>query len=145
MPEAIPNELRDLLGSNDPGEAVRGLAALRSLAFRSGNLRLLEEVNVPASDAAAADTRIAARLAAAGHILSGFETTLTSVQAAPGGADRAVVAVSAVSSPYQERDAAGAVVAQAPAGEEVRLRLVLASVDGRWRIAQILAADTASG
>ena len=143
---AIPAGLRDLLDSDDPGEAVRGLAALRSLAFRSGNLRLLAEVNVPASDAAAADARIAAPLATVGHVLWGFETTLTRVQAAAnGGPDRAVVAVTAASSPYQERDAAGAVVAEAPAGEGIRLRLVLASVDGRWRIAQILAGDPASG
>ena len=142
----IPRELRDKLESADPGEAVRGLAALRSLAFSTGNMRLLEEVNVPASAAADADARIGARLAAAGHVLAGFETTLARVQTiADGGPGRTVVDVSAVSSPYQERDAAGHVVAEAPAGDEIRLRLVLASIDGRWRIAQILAEDPASG
>jgi hypothetical protein len=142
----IPGEVRDLLESADPGEAVRGLAALRSLAFNTGNLRLLEEVNVPASAAADADARIGARLAAAGHVLSGFETTLARVRTvADGGPGRTVVAVSAVSSPYQERDGAGQVVAAAPAGKEIRLRLVLASIDGRWRIAQVLAGDPAPG
>ncbi|MDF9751767.1 serine/threonine-protein kinase [Arthrobacter sp. ES3-54] len=143
---SIPGELRELLESADPGQAVRGLAALRSLAFSSGNLRLLQEVNVPASAAADADATIGARLAAAGHVLSGFETTLARVQTVvDGGPDRTVVAVSAVSSPYQERDAAGQVVAEAPAGKEIRLRLVLASIDGRWRIAQVLGEDPASG
>ncbi|MFF2244169.1 serine/threonine-protein kinase [Arthrobacter sp. NPDC058130] len=142
----IPRELRDSLESADPGEAVRGLASLRSLAFSTGDVRLLEQVNVPASAAADADARIGARLAAAGHVLAGFETTLARVQTiADGGPDRTVVDVSAVASPYQERDAAGHVVAEVPAGEETRLRLVLASIDGRWRIAQILAGDPASG
>ncbi len=143
---SIPSGLRELLESADPGQAVRGLAALRSLAFSSGDLRLLQEVNVPASAAADADARIGARLAASGHVLSGFETTLARVQTvADGGPDRTVVAVSAVSSPFQERDAAGQVVAEAPAGKEIRLRLVLASIDGRWRIAQVLGEDPASG
>ncbi|MGO4806239.1 serine/threonine-protein kinase [Arthrobacter sp. 2MCAF15] len=138
----IPRELRDRLESADPGEAVRGLAALRALAFSTGNVRLLEQVNVPASAAADADARIGARLTAAGHVLAGFETTLARVQTlADGGPDRTVVEISVVSSPYQERDAAGQVVAEAPAGEEIRLRLVLASIDGRWRIAQVLAAE----
>lgn len=142
--DVIPAELRDLLGSADPAEAVRGLAALRSQAFRSGRLGLLEEVNVPGSDAAAADAAIAAPLAKSGHILSGFETVLTSVRsvAEPGPA-RTVVAVRTSTSEYQERDAAGAVVALAPAGGEARLRLVLVNVDGRWRIAQVLAGDPA--
>jgi hypothetical protein len=109
-------------------------------------VRLLQEVNVPASAAADADARIGARLAAAGHVLSGFETTLARVQTvADGSPDRTVVAVSAVSSPYQERDGAGQVVAEAPAGKEIRLRLVLASIDGRWRIAQVLGEDPAPG
>jgi hypothetical protein len=142
----IPSELRELLESADPGQAVQGLAALRSLAFNSGDLDLLQEVNVPASAAADTDAKIGARLAAAGHVLSGFETTLARVQTvADGGPDRTVVAVSAVSSPYQERDCAGQVVAEAPAGKEIRLRLVLASIDGRWRIAQVLAGDSAPG
>lgn len=143
---SIPIELRELLESADPGQAVRGLAALRSLAFNSGDLDLLQEVNVPASAAADADAKIGARLAAAGHVLSGFETTLARVQTvADGGPDRTVVAVSAVSPPYQERDGAGQVVAEAPAGKEIKLRLVLASIDGRWRIAQVLAGDPAPG
>jgi hypothetical protein len=142
----VPPEVRELLESADPGEAVLGLAALRSLAFSTGNLRLLEDVNVPASAAADADARISARLAAAGHVLSGFETTLGRVETvADGGPNRTVVAVSAASSPYQERDSAGQVVAEAPAGEEIRLQLVLASIDGRWRIAQVLAGDPALG
>jgi hypothetical protein len=144
--DAIPAGLRDSLGSADPVEAVRGLAALRSQAFRSGKLGLLAEVNVPGSDAAAADARIAAPLAKTGHVLSGFDTVLTSVQAAPEASPgRTVVAVTASSPAYQERDAAGAVVAEGPADGETRLRLVLVSVDGRWRIAEILAGSPGSG
>ncbi|WP_427132494.1 protein kinase domain-containing protein [Pseudarthrobacter sp. S9] len=143
---AVPREVRALLESADPEDAVRGLAALRSLAFSSGDFRLLEQVNVPASDAAAADSRISSRLAGGGHVLAGFSTTLTRVEDSPdSGPTRAVVAISAVSSRYQERDAAGAVVAEAAAGGELRMRLVLVPVDGRWRIQEILPEDPTAG
>lgn len=138
-PAAVPPDVQVLLRSADPEEAVQGLARLRSLAFTSGDMRLLDDVNAPASSAAAADGRIGARLTDSGHVLAGFATVLTAVEKSPdSGPARAVVAVTAASSRYQERDAAGAVVAEAPAGDEQQLRLVLVPVDGRWRIQEIL-------
>ena len=50
------------------------------------------------------------------------------------------MAVTASTSAYQERDATGAVLAEAAAAPEQRLRLVLAPVEGRWRIQDILPA-----
>ncbi|HEX9087972.1 MAG TPA: protein kinase, partial [Arthrobacter sp.] len=141
-PAAVPSEVQAQLASPDPEEAVRGLARLRSLAFSSGDFRLLEQVNVPASSAAAADGRISASLKESGHLLPGFSAVLTHVAAA--GESRgslAVVSVTAATSAYQERDATGAVVADAAAAPEQRLRLVLAVVEGRWRIQDILPAD----
>jgi serine/threonine protein kinase len=136
---AVSPEIRSLLESPDPADAVRGLAGLRSLAFSSGNFGLLAEVNVPGSSAAAADGRISSRLTESGLVLAGFSTMLTRVEdSADSSPTRAVVAISAASSPYQERDAAGAVVAEAAAGGEQRMRLVLVRVDGRWRIQEIL-------
>lgn len=140
----LPPELTAQLTSPDPGEAVRGLARLRSLAFSSGDFRLLEQVNVPASTAAAADGRISAGLRESGRVLAGFTILLTRV-ATEGdvGPSQAVVVVTASTPAYQERDATGAVLAEAAAGPEQRLRLVLAPVEGRWRIQDILpAADT---
>lgn len=140
----VPPELRAQLDSPDPEEAVRGLARLRSLAFSTGNFRLLEQVNVPASSAAAADGRISAGLQDSGRVLAGFDILLTRVATeADVGPAQAVVAVTASSPAYQERDAAGVVLAEAAAGPEQRLRLVLAPVGGRWRIQDILpVADT---
>lgn len=138
--------LRALLAAADPEDAVRGLAELRAQAWGSGDFRLLEQVNVPASVAAAADARISSRLSAAGHVLVGFSTVLTRVEALPGNSPaRAVVAVSATSSAYQERNAAGAVVAEVGAGVEQRMRLVLVRVDGSWRIQDILADPIPAG
>lgn len=138
-PAAVPQDVQALLRSADPEQAVHGLARLRSLALSSGDLRLLEEVNAPASPAAAADARIGARLADAGHVLAGFTTVLAAVEASPDSSpQRAVVAVTAASSRYEERDAAGAVVAEAAAAQEQRIRLVLVPVDGRWRIQDVL-------
>jgi hypothetical protein len=118
---------------------VQGLSLLRSLAFASGRLDLLDEVNQPGAGAAAADRKISERLRASGHTLAGFSSTLSQVQAEEGGtAARAVVAVTSASSAYEEKDARGAVVATGASGPEQRLRVVLVSVDGKWRVSEIL-------
>ena len=137
----VPADVRDLLLSQKPAEAARGLAWLRSAALSSGKLGLLDEVNAGNSPAADADSRISGRLRESGHVLAGFGTTLTRAEAEPGGSDtRAVVAVTAVTSGYQETDAAGTIVAVEAAGSEQQLRLVLVSSGGRWRIQEILPA-----
>jgi eukaryotic-like serine/threonine-protein kinase len=145
-PATIPQDIQALLGSEDPAEAVRGLSRLRALAFNSGDLHLLDEVNVPGSPAAAADARTGARLRESGHVLTGFANVLTTVErATASGPWRTVLAVSVVPSAYQERDASGALVAEAGPSGEQRLRLVLVQVNGRWRIQEILPATTAPG
>jgi hypothetical protein len=143
---AVPVDLQALLASADPVEAVRGLARLRSLALSSGDFGLLEQVNVPASSAAAADSLISARLTETGHVLAGFSTVLTRVERpAESSPSRAVVGIGAATTPYREQDAAGAVVAEAAAGAEQRLRLVLVPVEGRWRIQEILPGTSVGG
>jgi hypothetical protein len=139
--DTVPADVRQLLLSQRPDEAARGLAWLRSAAFSSGKLELLDEVNLGNSPAAVADAGVSGRLRGTGHVLAGFGTTLTRAEAEPGGSDsKAVVAITAVTSGYQETDAAGKVVAVEPAGPEQRLRLVLVRSDGRWRIHEILPA-----
>jgi hypothetical protein len=109
-------------------------------------LELLDEVNAPGSPAAATDARTGARLRESGHVLTGFANVLTTVERAPAsGPWRTVLAVSVASSAYQERDASGAMVAEAGPSGEQRLRLVLVQVDGRWRIQEILPPSTAPG
>jgi hypothetical protein len=136
---AVPGDIRQLLLSQNPAEAARGLAWLRSTAFSSGKLELLEAVNVGNSAAALADARISSRLRESGHVLTGFDTTLTHVEVAPGSTGtRAVVDIRAVTSAYQETDSAGTAVAAGPAGAEQRLRLVMTNTDRRWRIQEIL-------
>ncbi len=143
---ADPTEFRTLISAADPATAVRGLAGLRSLALSSGDLRLLDEVNAPASGAAAADARISMQLSAEGHRLAGFRTTLTRVVATPGSdPSRAEVAVTAVTPPYREVDADGAVVAERSSLGELRLRLVLVRIDGAWRMSEIHAGEEDTG
>lgn len=135
----VQAEARQRALSQRPEEAVRGLAELRSAALSSGELGLLDEVNLENSPAAAADAKVSGKLRDTGHVLAGFSTTVTRAEAAPGGSDaRAVVAITAVNSEYRETDAGGNVVAVEPAGPEQRLRLVLVSSGGRWRIQEIL-------
>jgi serine/threonine protein kinase len=140
MPEAgIPEDITAMLGSEDPGEAVRGLASLRSLAFRSGRLELLDQVNVQGSTAAAADERIGGPLRESGHVLAGFTSTLSEVRVHPdSNSSRAVVAVTSAASSYEEQDRTGALVATGPPAPARQLHLVLVPVDGRWRITEIL-------
>ena len=135
----IPDHVSAQLGSADPVEAVQGLAWIRSLAFRSGRLELLNQVNAPGSAAFAADERIRGRLQESGHVLAGFTSTVSNVQIQQGSsASRTVVGVTSATSSYEEQDLSGAVVAAAAAGEGQELRLVLVPVDGRWRIVEIL-------
>ena len=141
-PAAVPPEVRAQLDSQNPGEAVRGLAWLRSEAFSAGDFRLLDQVNVPASSAALADGRISAGLRESDRVLAGFTTRLTQVSVTEDSAGPlAVVAVAVSTSAYQERHATGVVVAETAAAPEQRLRLVLARVEGRWRIQDILPAS----
>lgn len=126
----------------DPVQAVRGLAALRDLAFSSGDLGLLDEVNVEGSPAAVTDERTAELLRSSGHVLAGFSSTLADLRTEEGAtAAQAVVRVHSGSSAYEEKDAEGSVVATGSAGSGRQLRLVLVAVDGAWRISEILPGD----
>lgn len=137
VPDAVRNQLR----AKNPDEAVRGLAWLRSMAFRDGKPELLAEVNARNSPAAEADGRISARLQDSGSVLAGFTTTLTSVRTLPESTGaRAVVAVTSATSGYEERLANGTVIAVNGPQQGQELRLVLVPVNGTWRIADILPA-----
>lgn len=135
----IPADITARVGSADPEEAVQGLAALRSLAFSSGRLELLDQVNVQGSTAAAADELIGGPLRASGHVLAGFTSFLSEVRVLPDSDDnRAVVALTSAASPYEEQDRSGALVAKGPAASAQQLKLVLVQVEGKWRILEIL-------
>lgn len=138
----VPEAVRSQLQSGNPAEAVKGLAWLRSLALSEGRLELLEEVNAGNSPAAAADLRISNRLQQSGTVLAGFTTSLTGIRRLPESTGtRAVVAVAAETSGYEERTAAGALVATGAPHPGRQLRLVLLRVDGKWLISEILPAD----
>jgi hypothetical protein len=135
----IPAAVAARLGSSDPAEAVHGLAAVRSLAFSSGRLELLDLVNAPGSAAAATDARLKDELQGSGHVLAGFTSTVSGVQVQPGSsASQAIVGVTSATSSYVEQDSSGAVVAAGAAGTEQALRLVLVTLDGQWRITDVL-------
>ncbi|MET3173907.1 UNVERIFIED_ORG: serine/threonine protein kinase [Arthrobacter sp. UYCu721] len=135
----VPAAAAAQLGSADPLEAVRGLAAVRSLAFSSGRLELLDLVNATGSAASAADAGLKAELQESGHVLAGFTSSVSNLQVQPGSpSGHVVVSVTSATSPYEERDASGAVVAAGAPAAAQNLRLVLVSVDGRWRITDVL-------
>lgn len=128
--------------ASDPVEALQGLAALRDLAYSSGDLELLDEVNAKGSPAALIDAQTAERLRSSGHVLAGFSSTLADLQMEDGAtAAHAVVQVRSSSSAYEEKDAKGSVVGRGSPGSSRQLRLVLVVVDGTWRISEILAGN----
>ena len=135
----VPAAAAAQLDSADPLEAVRGLAVVRSLAFSSGRLELLDLVNAPGSAASAADAGLKAELQASGHVLAGFTSTVSKLQVQPAGpSGQVVVAVTSATSPYEDTNASGAVVATGGPVAAQNLRLVLVSADGRWRITDVL-------
>lgn len=135
----IPAAAAAQLASADPLEAVYGLAAVRSLAFSSGRLELLDLVNAPGSAASATDARLKAELQVSGHTLAGFTTSVSDLKAHPGSSTgQVVVGVTSATSSYEERDSSGTVVAAGAPAAAQKLRLVLVSVDGRWRIMDVL-------
>ena len=102
-------------------------------------MKLLDLVNVPGSTAAAADAHLKDELQGSGHVLAGFTSTVSNVEVQPGGsAERAVVGVTSATSAYVEQDSSGEVVAVGASGAEQHLRLVLVSLEGQWRISDVL-------
>ena len=141
---ASVDDARQRAGAADPVVALQGLAALRDWAFSSGRLELLAEVNAPGSAAAAADERTAGQLHASKHRLDGFSSTLSGVAVEDGGTPhQAVVRVTSATSGYRKISAEGTVLAAGAPSAPQPLRLVLVSVDGRWRVSDILAAPGA--
>ncbi|WP_104061938.1 serine/threonine-protein kinase [Arthrobacter sp. 4R501] len=135
----VPADAAAQLDSADPLEAVRGLAAVRSLAFSSGRLELLDLVNAPGSAASAADAGLKAELQESGHVLAGFTSSVADLQVQPGSpSGQVVVSVTSATSPYEERNASGTIVATGAPAAARNLRLVLVSVDGCWRITDVL-------
>jgi hypothetical protein len=71
-------------------------------------------------------------------VLAGFASLLSDVVTEGASGGRAVVGATSATSAYEEKDRAGTVLASGAASAGQRLRLVLVSVDGRWRISEIL-------
>ncbi|MHC6220400.1 serine/threonine protein kinase [Arthrobacter sp. MMS24-S77] len=140
--DGVPAAIQGQIRSQNPEEAIRGLAGLRDRAFSTGTFELLEYVNVEGSAAAAADGKVRDGLESAGLVLAGFSTTLinTSVEGTADG-DRATVSVTVETSAYEERDASGQVVQVRAAGKHQELRVLLfrGGGEGAWKIAEILA------
>jgi len=135
---AVPRGITEQLESDDPAVAVRGLASLRSLALSSGQLELLEHVNVDGSTAELADEQLSAPLRESGHVLAGFSSILADVEVQPGTTEgRARVGVTSSTTSYVEQDRTGATVAQGTEAPAQELVLVLEKVAGKWRVAEI--------
>ncbi|WP_429390713.1 protein kinase domain-containing protein [Paenarthrobacter sp. TE4293] len=140
----LPEELTRGLRSEDPAVAVAALSALRDMALGRGRLELLAVVNAPGSPAEAADQRLADHLRGAGTAFSGFSTTLSAVRVTGSAtADDVLVAVTATTSSYEERDGSGAVVLTEGAGAAQELRVHMVRPNDRWLISGILAPDAA--
>ena len=140
---SLPEQLRTAAASEDPVRAVQALSDIRARAVGSADRALLEAVNVPGSEAAAADAALLDGLEAAGQRLEGFTARVATASLDPGAghggaAGTAVVRVRLVTSGYTVTGPAGERVGERPAGRDQELRVALERVDGRWRVAKVL-------
>ncbi len=132
----IPARVQDLMRSDDPLQAIQGLAWVRSEALRTGQMALLNRVNAQGSPAEAADLRLAAELRAKGIILDGFSMVLeamTQVESPCG----FCIDLHAGNSAYRELSGS-AVVSEHAASATSNLRIVLVRPENEWRISEIL-------
>jgi hypothetical protein len=106
-----------------------------------GRPELLALVNVPGSPAEAADKDLSGHLASQGIRLGGLSTEVANLSLRSKDGNSAEVELTATTSDYEERDAAGRVMHRQPAGKPQDLRLVLKRTEGAWRIVEILASD----
>jgi hypothetical protein len=129
----------DALRSEDPTIAVHALSAVRDMALGLDRLELLASVNAAGSPAQAADETLGQQLRADGIHFAGLTTSLSNVSVlGPHEVGRAVVALTATTSGYEERDRSDRLVKSQPAGEPQQLRLVLVRLAGQWSILEIL-------
>ena len=143
--EALPEQLRGAADAEDPVRAVQALSDIRARAIAAGDRPLLEAVSVPGSPAAAADAALLDGLERDGQRLEGFRASVTAASLDPGavpgaGDGGAVVRARIVTSGYTVVDAAGGRVGERPAGRDQDLRILLERIEGRWRVASVLAA-----
>ncbi|MBP2414942.1 hypothetical protein JOF48_003741 [Arthrobacter stackebrandtii] len=163
---ALPPKIQRDLAAAEPVTALHALAWLRSYALSNADQELVDMVNVPDSNALAADSAIVGELAARGHRLTGLDITVAEAHAEgdadagsapaqegaagtpstgtampPAGTKITVEATVNISS-FAEQDKAGVLIHNTTGEQTQELDFILANVDGRWRIQQILAAVT---
>ncbi len=104
---------------------------------------MLDLVNASASPAEASDGLLADHLRESGSKYAGFSTSLSILEVS-GSAESgdAAVTLTAASSGYEERNAAGAVAGSQPSGPPQELSVRVVREAGRWWIWEILAVDS---
>lgn len=140
MSSNLSEALAQGLASDDPVVAVRALSAVRDLALSQGRPDLFTVVNKPGSPAQVADEQLENQLRESGTVFTGLVTTLAEVSAEGSSrAGHALIAVTATTSAFEERDAADRVVRTQAEGTPQRLSLQLIRSDGRWQVSEIMA------
>jgi serine/threonine protein kinase len=135
---SVPEGIRAKLLSDDPQQALSGLAWLRSYAFGAGQFPLLEQVNATGSAAESGDKDISGRLQANRHVLSGLETQiLKSERRSEVGVVPALVSATAVTSGFTEQDESGSVIRVQSEAATQELEFVLVKESGHWQIAEV--------
>jgi hypothetical protein len=143
--DALPEPLRRAADAADPVQAVQALSEIRARAIAAGDRDLLEAVNAPGSEAAAADRALIDRLSEDGHRLEGFSARVLTASLeqdgdpAAAGSQSAVVRARILTSGYTVTDGAGARIGEKAAGQEQELRIAVERHAQRWKVAGIAA------
>lgn len=151
--QALPAVIQTGLAEKNPVAALRALAWTRSYALSTADEALLQHVNVPGSPAAVADQEILGKLVERGHTLTGLESSVTAASTVPvrspaqgqgsetaavESAETANVLATVATSPFAEQDAAGNLIHKEVQGQTQELVIVLARVDGRWLVREVM-------
>jgi hypothetical protein len=113
------------------------LLAARARAFAAADEAALDGVYAPSTPGRAADARLVRALAAAGRTAEGVRHRIRSVDVVAVEDDRAELRVVDSLSPYDVRDATGAVVARSPGRGEAVQHVRLVRTDAGWRLVDV--------
>lgn len=121
----------------DLGEVVTALSDLRAQGFSTADDAPLRAANVEGSQALAADLATLDDLRAQQVRLDGLAFTVSDVEVLSQQADGAVVTLTVVTGAHRVVADDGSVLEDVAASDPAQVELVLARVDGGWRVSEV--------
>lgn len=122
--------------AQSPAELLAALCRLRAEAFRSGQLKLLDDIDAPGSVALQNDRLSLAALLQQRQLLDGFSISTTTLAQQHNAVGQLIITAKVRFSPYSVRAVAGRVIRHNTAQEQT-LRFLLVAHRAHWLISEI--------